>query len=430
MTRGPSHSGFRAVLAHRNFQKLYAAGITSSSGAAVTGVSILWIVFASTRSPIDVGLVGATQLAGGLVFSLVGGGLVDRHDRRNLMISADVVRAATIAGLALWLTFLGFELSVILVAAFVVQSFSSIFGPAEGTVIPAVVGPELIADANGLIRSSQAASMLAGASVGGVLIVTVGPVVGLGYNAATFLVSAALLSSLHLSAQARRPTRSSRPTSFLADVLQGFRWLRGEVGLLQLTVSAGFFNFFESMVLVFLVVYATLALHGSGAVFGLLLACQLGAQGAGALAVGRTGSTRWAGRVWVVFAGVLAPLAAIGLALVPNFYAAMGLLAFLGFVSAFAGTTWLSAVQVMVPTEMQGRYFGVDSLGSWAILPVAQIGGGFLIAAIGVTTTYLIAGVLWLLIGVAFLFLPALAAWGVPPGRAVALPPAGAPGHP
>src|SRR5271170_2847567 len=152
MTRRPPRPGFREVLAHRNFQKLYAAGVTSSSGGAVTGVSILWIVFAATRSPIDVGLVGATQLAGGLVFSLVGGGLVDRHDRRILMITSDVVRAATIAGLALWLTFVGFDLSVILVAAFVVQSFSSIFNPAEATVIPAVVGPGLVADANGLIR--------------------------------------------------------------------------------------------------------------------------------------------------------------------------------------------------------------------------------------------------------------------------------------
>jgi Transmembrane secretion effector len=415
MGEASATDGYRAALARPDFRRLFVAGLASSSGGAVTAVCILWIVFTSTRSPVDVGLVGTAELAAAIVFSLIGGTLVDRYDRRSLMVGSDLIRAAAVGGLAVFLEFRGFDLLTVLLASFVVGAFTTIFNPAQQTVVPAVVGPEHIADANGLIRSTQAGTMLAGSSAGGLLIVSVGPVVGLGYNAGTFVVSGVLIAMMGLSAEARHPERTGPARSFFGDVWEGFRWLRGAVGLLQLTISAGFFNFFSTLVGAFLVVYATLALHGSGVVFGILLAVQVGAQGVGSLVVGRIGATRWAGRAWVVFYGALSPLTAIGLALDPSPLPAIGMMAAMGFCGGLAGTAWLSAAQLTVPAEMQGRYFGVDGLGSWAILPVAQIGGGFLIAALGFTTTYLLAGILWLAIGLAFLVPSALARWGYPP---------------
>jgi len=86
-----------------------------------------------------------------------------------------------------------------------------------------------------------------------------------------------------------------------------------------------------------------------------------------------------------------------------------------GLLGGYAGTAWLSAAQQLVPTEMQGRYFGIDSLGSIAILPAAQIGGAFLIVAWGVGTTYLAGAVLWLVAGLAFLAPRALRELGYRP---------------
>jgi len=429
-TRPPRSAGYGAAWALPNFRRLFIAGLASSSGGAVTGVCLLWIVFASTRSPVDVGLVGTAEVVGGLLFALIGGALVDRYDRRALMVASDLVRASTVGGMALFLEFRGFNLLVVLGAAFVVACFTTIFNPAQQTVVPAVVGPALVADANGLVHSTQSLTILAGSSAGGLLIVTVGPVLGLGYNAATFLLSGVLIAGLRLSASDRHPARAGPASSFLVDVADGFRWLRGEVGLLQLTISAGFFNFFSTIVQAFLVVCAALALHGSGAVFGLLFAANVGSQGLGSLLVGRTGAVRWAGRAWVVFYGVVPPVTVVGMALFPTAWVALPMLAIGGLASGFAGTAWLSAAQLTVPSEMQGRYFGVDSLGSWAILPAAQVGGGFLIAALGITTTYLLAGVLWFTLGVAFLLPAALATWGYPPRgpRTVPISPANDPG--
>jgi hypothetical protein len=60
-------------------------------------------------------------------------------------------------------------------------------------------------------------------------------------------------------------------------------------------------------------------------------------------------------------------------------------------------------VQLIVPTEMQGRYFGVDQLGSFAVVPVGQVVGAFLISSRGVQFDYLVAAVGIILSSIVFL---------------------------
>ena len=79
------------------------------------------------------------------------------------------------------------------------------------------------------------------------------------------------------------------------------------------------------------------------------------------------------------------------LALAPSEYVAFTAAFGLGFVLGYSNTTWLSVVQLIVPTEMQGRYFGVDQLGSFAVVPVGQVVGAFLITVNGVQFDYLVA---------------------------------------
>ena len=109
------------------------------------------------------------------------------------MIAADVARALAMTAVVVVLELHGFELVTILAAEFVVGAFTTIFNPAEQAIIPALVDTPLVADANGLVRSSRSAAQFVGASVGGVLIISLGPVTGLAVNAATFAVSALLL---------------------------------------------------------------------------------------------------------------------------------------------------------------------------------------------------------------------------------------------
>ncbi|HTW55804.1 MAG TPA: MFS transporter [Thermoplasmata archaeon] len=412
MDERPAPAGYGALFRTPAYVRVFAAGIGSVGGSAIASVCLVWFVYARTGSAFAIALLGISGLAASIAFSVFGGAWVDRADRRRLMILADFVRAGAVALLVLDLELRGFDFPGVLAVNFVVGAFTVVFNPAEQALVPSLVPAAHVADANGLVRSSRSVAQFVGAAVAGALIVAVGPIVGIAVNAVTFAVSGSLLLGIRSAPPAPRPRAGHR--AYLADIAAGFRWLYRATGLFQLTLSATIFNFCASVVGTFLVVYATEVLHGSALVFAGLLAAEVAGAAGGALLVGRTGAARHAGRVWVLAYGVASGAVTVALVELPTPAVALAVLFALGLLGGFAGTAWLTAAQLAVPREMQGRYFGIDNLGSVAIIPVAQIGGALLIADWGVRSAYLAAGILWFLAGLAFLAPRALAAVGAP----------------
>jgi Na+/melibiose symporter-like transporter len=409
---------YAALFRNPNYVRVFSAGLGSVAGSAITAVCLVWLVAERTGSALDVGLLAASWVAASLVFSVFGGTLVDRYDRRRLMIASDLARAAAMGSVTLELALRGFDLPSLLGAYAVVGAFTTVFNPAEQALIPQLVPAPHVADANGLVRSSRSGLQFAGAAIAGALLVTVGPLAGLGANAATFALSAILITGMRLPARTV-PLEGTVRSTYFSDLVSGFRWLWSAKGFLQLTVSATFFNFFSTVVSTFLVFFATLVLHGGALDYALLLAAEVAGSGLGALLVGRLDAVRWAGAAWTVPYGVASGAVVLALAFWPSFALGATALFALGAFGGFAGTAWLTAAQLLVPTEMQGRYYGVDNFGSIAILPAAQLGGALLVAADGVRTTYLLVGALWVVAGLVFLLPRSLRELGYRPGGAV-----------
>jgi hypothetical protein len=410
----PAEGSYRRLLRNPGYLRVFTAGLASIAGSAIAGVCFVWVIYSRTGSALDVAFLGTSFLAAAIVFSVFGGAWVDRYDRRRLMVLADFSRAAAVGAVVVDLVVRGLDLGVVLAAYFVVGAFTTVFNPAEQAIVPSLVEAELVADANGLVRSSRSALQFVGTGVAGALIVTVGPVAGIGVNAVTFLISGLLLVGMRVGSPSNRATGPR--SSYLSEVRDGFRWLYRATGFLELTLSATFFNFCSNLVGTFLVVFATVVLHGSALVFASLLAAEVAGVSLGSILVGRTRAVRWAGRAWVVPYGILSPLAALGFILYPSVPVSLVALFAVGALGGYAGTAWLTAAQLLVPTEMQGRYFGIDNLGSIAILPASQIGGALLIAMWGVQSTYLGVALLWLVAGLVFLLPRALWNLGYRPG--------------
>ncbi len=412
--RGP---GYGALFSNGNYVRVFSAGLGSVAGSAIALVSFTWLVASTTGSALDVAYLGAAGIVASIAFSVFGGTLVDRYDARRLMIVSDLSRAAamTVAVLDLW--WLGFDLRVLVGVYAAVGAFGTLFNPAENALVPRLVPTEAVAHANGLVRSSRSALQFAGAGIGGALIVLVGPLWGIVANAATFVLSAALLTGVRTPgpSPSARPRATGGRSRYWTEVAAGFRWLARSAGFLQLTLSATVFNFCSTLVGTFLVFYATELLHGSAGTFALLLAVEVAGSGIGGLLVGPTRAVRWAGKAWVVPYGVVSGGCALSLALVPVPAVAFSALFALGVLAGFSGTAWLSAAQSLVPPEMLGRYFGIDNLGSVAIVPAAQLGGALLIGRFGLGPTYTAVAALWLVAGLVFLVPRALWTLGTGP---------------
>lgn len=389
-----SRQGTLTVFRNKNFARLFAAGATSIAGFSIGQVALTIVVFDKTKSALDVAYIGVSFTIASVLFSLAAGAMVDRYERRKLMVASDLIRAASMALLVVYMAVFGYSLPVILGVAFVLGSFTTLFQPAERALTPEVVGQEQIGNANALVQTSNSLLQFSATTVGGVMVVVAGALVAFGLNSATFLVSAILIAGVGgVTAKKRaQPQGGVQRSSMIRDIREGFSYIAHNRGLLWLTLTAGAGNFFISMAFQFLVVYAEKALNGNGVTYGVLSGLFALGWAPGAYAATRYKTERYAGLSWIAV-GLIVGACLVGMYLLPYLIPALALAFFAGVALGLGVTTWLTAVQLIVPTEMQGRYFGLDQLGSFAVIPFGQVLGGILVTATSVNFDFLVAGI-------------------------------------
>ncbi len=372
------------------FVRLWTARVVSRFGSALSYVVLLWLTFAETHSALAVAYVGVAGFVPTVALGLFSGALVDRFDRRRVIVLSTLGRGVAMGALVLSLEWLGFRLPVVLLASVVFSVCATFFGPGSQALLPELVPRASLADANGLFESTESMFGIAGNAAAGVLIVAVGATPSLGIDAVAYFVAALFIGLIAVSATS--PGRTDRSEPLVRQVREGLSYLRHAVGLLELTVAALVLNFLFAFVLTFLVVYSTQLLHGGALVYAALEALLAAGWGAGGLLVGRFGLTRYTGRIqtYSAFAqgGVILALVAGPTVLValPVFFVA-------GIMQGIVNVSWLSTVQAIVPERLQGRYFATDNMVSFAAIPAAQILGGVLIVVSGLPDTFLAAGI-------------------------------------
>ncbi len=403
------------MLGNGAFVRLWLSGAIALSGSYIGQVALVYYVYVTTGSAADVAYLSIAGLVPNLILSTVSGAIADRFERRRVMALSDVVRMLSWASIATVVLLVGLHLPIIVVAVAVAAAFTSLFYPAERALLPEIVEDSQIASANAILLSTnQIVGFIAYAS-GGLLVATAGVVVGLYYDALAFGISALLVVSIVIQRAPLPETNVARSEPFWASVRAGFVYLRRNVGLLELTLNAAFLNFFINVILTFIVVYVVSALALGSSLYGIVLGGFSAGSAVGAVLAMRTPGVHRMGLVWTL-TGLATALPVAALVLWPGPIVAIVALVAVGILTGYGGTTWLTGAQLIVPRAMQGRYFGVDQLGSIAILPVAQIVGSVLISTIGILPTYGIMASGLVVTGAASLLLKELRELGYRPG--------------
>ena len=376
---------------------LWTGSTASSLGGATTTVALSWIVFSSTGNPFAITLLGLANFVPSLVVGLIAGVLADRYERRRLMLRADIVRAFAVGVLALYLLARGFDLTLTLATVVVVAALSAVFRPASNAILPDLVAGEDLGDANGLLLAGATLGAFLGSAVGGLLVVTVGAVAGFSLNALTYAVSAVTLFLLVVPRTGPGPGSASPPEprgrrSYVADLREGFAFVRSSAALLWTILASLVANFFLAFYFLYLVVYVPVSLGAGAAVYGTAVALSGLGYGIGSLLVGRFHLARRAGYVYIFGWGSVGILIAL-LAVVPSVPLLLTIAPAVGVLSGAANTSYLTCVQRVVPGPLLGRFFAIDEVGSFAVLPLGQIAGGLTVVTVGVGWAFLIAGV-------------------------------------
>jgi predicted MFS family arabinose efflux permease len=343
---------------------------------------------ALTHSPAKAGIVGFAQSLPFMLFYLPAGALVDRWNRKRVMLVAEAGRALALGSVALTLAVGSLTLAQIVTVAFVEGSLFVFFRLSESSALPHIVPREQLPTAIAQNQAREQGADLAGQPLGGVLF-GLGRTLPFAFDAISYAVSFVSLLFIRPAFQEARDPRSTR---LLAEIKEGVSWLWNQRFLRMSVLLVTGTNFVFSAVYLALIVRAKdlgaspaliggmLAFGGAGAIVGSVAAPWLQRRiHPKAVVIG----SLW---LWAVTAPVLA--------LLPN---AIAIGAIWG-VTAIAGPVFnvclASYRYALVPDRLLARVQSAALVVAWGAIPLGQLAAGFLLQSTGAVRTILsLAGI-------------------------------------
>lgn len=254
------------------FARLWTASTMSALGSGMATVAAPLYVASQTDDPLTVSAGAAVAWLPWLLFALPGGVLVDRVDRRRLMVVIDWVRVAVLAVLAAALVTDRAGVPLLYAVLFVVNTGEVVFRTAAQAVVPAVVPRSRLERANGWLGGgTQIMQNMVAGPLGGFLFV-VAAAIPFAVNAGTYALSAVLVGLLAGSYRGSPGAGGRR--SVRAEVAEGFRWLLSQRLLRTMTLLIGLLNVTLTAALAVLVLLATDRLGLGSVGYGALFTCM------------------------------------------------------------------------------------------------------------------------------------------------------------
>ena len=344
------------------------------------------LVLVMTGSPGIAGLVGFIGTLPYILFQLPAGAVMDRVNRRRLMIACDIVRLVALGSipLAAWLGRL--SIAQVTIVAFTEGTMFVFFRLGEVAAIRIVVPPEQHPAALSQNEARLRAATLLGNPIGGLLF-DAGRTVPFLADALTYLAS---LVTLLLIRTPFEETRTQQRRNVLSEIKEGITWLWGQHYILIVNLAASATNGLIQVVIL-VVIVAERERGASGTLIGLILG-GFGIGGlAGALSGGRIARRLRPNSVVLTTLWIWATLtAAVGV--VSNPIVLGALLASLAFMGAVWNIATGTIYYRLVPDRLIARVSSVGSLTAFGALPLGSLAGGLLIQWFGPRMAGLIAG--------------------------------------
>jgi MFS family permease len=363
----------RPLLLTRDFGLVWSGQLISQIGDGVSKLALLWFVYAVTGSPLKTSVIGLLQTIPPIVLGPLIGVYVDRLPKKVLLITSDVLRALLIGLIPCLIPVESFTVSVLYVLVFLHAIATAVFGPALTAAIPAFVPKTQFTAANALLQGTTSLGIIFGPALSGLGIAAYGSQEVLCLNAATYMISAALLLLVRFRNPVTTVPLPAATSTMLQDLIEGFRYsVVTQPRLLLLTSIAALYTFGTSALNALFPVFARKMLGLGPVEVGYLWS----ALGVGLLvtSIGLLWVTEWRvkDRMRLIMAtSVLSGAALCALTVTPDPYLAGFLMGVIGCgMGAFTPIAW-GIIQELAPRQMIGRVLGLYGTGAMT----AAIGG-------------------------------------------------------
>lgn len=353
------------VLGDRHYVRLWLSSLIPTLGDWLLLVALPMAVLSLSGSAFATGLTLLSATLPQVLLAPLAGALADRVNRRLLMVTCDLIRAALLPGLLL--VHGPHQLWIVYAVSFLTSLARQLFDPASRALLPQLLDGTRLVRAGALLSVGQDAVRLVGPALGGILYATSGLGLVVWLDVLSFLISASLIASVRApDALPVRPTRQPG-----GDWRLGWRRVRRSPTLRVLLLADALSSVKEGTYNVLGVVFVVEVLHAGATGRGLISSAQALGGILGGLLVGHFGA-RWKAR-WPVGLGLLGNGGCLlALFLLQSYPAALGLAALCGLPVMAAGVMLTATVQKNVPSGLLGRVFGVFGTVGGLLLLLSQ----------------------------------------------------------
>ncbi|MGE0392127.1 MAG: MFS transporter [Vicinamibacterales bacterium] len=398
-TDAPVVARVTRALRHRNYRLFFGGQSISLAGSWITRIATSWLVYRLTGSELLLGVVGFCGQIPALVLTPFAGALVDRVDRRQVLLVAQWLSAAQSAVLAV-LTLTGRITITDLIVLQLIQGAVNAFEmPArQSFVVEMVEDRRDLSNAIALNSMMVNGSRVLGPSIGGVLIATVGEGWCFAVDAVSYLGVIWSLTAMRTTPVARRA-----PAPALDQIRDGWRYVRTSVPIRTCLMLVAIASVMGMPYMVLMPVMAKEVLGGGPNTLGLLMA----SVGAGALASGLYLASRASvrGLSRVILTGTVlfgAGLTGFSFAGHTGLAAATLAVSGMGFISQMASSN--TVIQTVVDEQFRGRVMGFYTMAIVGTIPVGSLLAGVVAERLGAPLTIRLGGLVCLASAVWFAF--------------------------
>jgi MFS family permease len=394
-----------------SFSALWTGQLISLLGDRIHQVALAFVVLNATGSPIAVGAVFLVATLPNLLFGPIAGTLVDRWDHREVMIVSDLLRAGVVILIPVAVVT---NVALAYPLVFLVTTISIFFRPARGAILPRLVSGDDLVAGNSAMWVAETFADVGGYVLAGLFVALLGDQLPLAFwaDGITYIASAILIASISVAPLKRVAREAGEKTAgFMAELREGWHFLRGEPVLLANTLQATVGQFMLGIFLALTPVYAQDSIDAGTLSASTAYSFIEGAIGAGNLVggfvIGLVGARMALGRM-VILGYVWTGACVAGLALTGNLGLAIGLSFGAGVGNLAFVIPSQTLVQRRTPVELMGRLLGLRFSLVYGSMAVAMGVGGVLGEVFGAAPVIGAFGVVTIVAGLAGLLFPAV----------------------
>ncbi len=386
-----------AAFTYRDFRTLWFGSFTSSVGTWMQNIAQNWLILSLTGSAFFLGLDAFLQQLPIMLFTLIGGVLADRRDRRLTLMASQYLQMGSALTLAL-LVFLGVvQIWHVLVLSFVTGLAQSFGGPASQALLPSLVEKRDLPNAVALNSIQFNLARVIGPLLAGLALAAFGMVSCFTLNGLSFVVVIIALMSLHV-----KHIPPTTPQRMLDGLRGGFHYVRHQPGVTALIIIAAATTFLGFPLMTFLPIFAQDIFHRGVSGYSVMMAFSGAGSVCGALIVAWLGQYKRMGLtamvVQVVFGGLMVAFAASH-----SIYLSYVILFFTGAGMMIVFSTVTSLVQILAPNEVRGRVMSIYLVAFRGGMPLGSLAAGYFASVSSAPLVLGVNGVLLICVSAYFL---------------------------